>query len=154
MRGPADDGCAAGPQAWARTASRRGPTLSQRRAGDDTASVAWRERKAARRCLGTVARAFAQGSARDRGGFRWPEGGAKGCWRQRFHSTETVANHTHRNCVTEDTGRQVRGRENAEGVQCAPRHASPARSAVRPRRTARGSGLAARRRMPRTRGQR
>ncbi|KAH8614952.1 hypothetical protein ERJ75_000635900 [Trypanosoma vivax] len=27
--------------------------------------------------------------------------------------------------------RQVRGRENAEGVQCAPRHASPARSAVR-----------------------
>ncbi|KAH8612338.1 hypothetical protein ERJ75_000900500 [Trypanosoma vivax] len=68
---------------------RRGPTLSQRRAGDDTASVAWRERKAARRCLGTVARAFAQGSARDRAGSGGRRAVQEGCWRQRFHSTET-----------------------------------------------------------------
>ncbi|KAH8603903.1 hypothetical protein ERJ75_001774500 [Trypanosoma vivax] len=113
------------------------------------------ERKAARRCLGTVARAFAQGSARDRGGFRWPRAVREGCWRQRFHSTETRGEpHTPKLRHGRHRDRQVRGPENAEDVQCAPRHASPARSAVRPRRTARGSGLAARRRMPRTRGQR
>ncbi|KAH8614913.1 hypothetical protein ERJ75_000639800 [Trypanosoma vivax] len=117
---------------------------------------AWRERKAARRCLGTVARAFAQGSARDRGGFRWPEGGARRMLQAALSQHRDAWRTTHtRNCVTEDAReRQVRGAENAEGVQCAPRHASPARSAVRTQRTARGSGLAARRRMPRTREQR
>ncbi|KAH8614418.1 hypothetical protein ERJ75_000689200 [Trypanosoma vivax] len=86
-------------------ASRRGPTLSQRRAGDDTASFAWRERKAARRCLGTVARAFAQGSARDRGGFRWPEGGARRMLAAALSQhRDAWQTHTHRNCVTEDTG--------------------------------------------------
>ncbi|KAH8612337.1 hypothetical protein ERJ75_000900700 [Trypanosoma vivax] len=76
MRGPADDGCAAGPQAWARTRIAAGADPVTAPCGGRQ-SVAWRERKAARRCLGTVARAFAQGSARDRGGFRWPEGGAR-----------------------------------------------------------------------------
>ncbi|KAH8604427.1 hypothetical protein ERJ75_001719100 [Trypanosoma vivax] len=134
---------------------RRGPTLSQRRAGDDTASFAWRERKAARRCLGTVARAFAQGSARDRGGFRWPEGGARRMLAAALSQHRDAWRTTHTETASRKTPGAAGARtENAEGVQCAPRHASPARSAVRPRRTARGSGLAARRRMPRTRGQR
>ncbi|KAH8612343.1 hypothetical protein ERJ75_000899200 [Trypanosoma vivax] len=100
--------------------------------GDDTASFAWRERKAARRCLGTVARAFAQGSAKDRGGFSGRRAVQEGCWRQRFHSTETRGEpHTPKLRHGRHRERQVRGPENAEGVQCAPRHASPARSAVR-----------------------
>ncbi|KAH8612353.1 hypothetical protein ERJ75_000898400 [Trypanosoma vivax] len=155
MRGPADDGCAAGPQAWAgtRIAAGADPVTAPRGGRHGVVRVA--------RAKGRAALPWDSG-ARVRPGqrqgqsrFEWTEGGAEGCWRQRFHSTETRGEpHTPKLRHGRQREREVRGREDAEGVQCAPRHASPARSAVRQRRTARGSGLAARRRMPRTRGQR
>ncbi|KAH8612354.1 hypothetical protein ERJ75_000899000 [Trypanosoma vivax] len=154
MRGPADDGCAAGPQTWARTRMAAGADPVTAPCGGRHGVGRVAERKAARRCLGTVARAFARaapGTEAGSGGRRAVQrmlAAALSQHRDAWRTTHTKLRHgRHRD-------RQVRGRENAEDVQCAPRHASPARSAVRPRRTASGSGLAARRRMPRTRGQR